>query len=156
MIDVHSFVSYLLEYGLFGLFVVSFIGSTIFIPLAIEIFLAGLLGVGFNALTVVLIASLGSTLGSIINYLLGRMGIKYLEKKIKKDIKNTDKLQKIANKYGVLGLFIILAIPIPIPADIFTVVAGISKMEFKYFILAVFVAKLLKYSFYAGIVKAVI
>ncbi len=155
MIDISSLVSALLEYGYPGLFLVSFLGSTIFIPLTVEIFLAGIIGVGLNPVYAVLIATIGSTFGSIVNYLIGRIGIKYYMKKVKKS-KENDKWQKIADKYGSIGLLAVLALPLPLPVDILTIAAGVSRMKFKYFLIAVIFGKLLHYAFYAGIIEAVI
>lgn len=155
MQDISWLFNALLEYGYVGLFLISFLGSTIFIPFTVEIFLAGLIGIGLNPLYIVFISAVGSTLGSAVNYFIGRLGIEYYREKIRKT-KDNDKLQKIANKYGILGLFAILALPIPLPVDILTIAAGISKMDFKYFLIAVFLGKFLRYAFYAGIVEAVI
>ena len=155
MQDLSWLINFFLEYGYAGMFLISFLGSTIFVPLAIEIVIAGFISLGLNPFYIVLISAIGSTLGSVINYFLGSLGIKYYKEKVKK-IKNDDKLSEIANKYGVLGLFAILAIPLPLPVDIITIAAGISKMDLKYFLIAVFLAKILRYSFYAGIIKVVV
>lgn len=155
MVDVSLLLKIIAEYGYAGLFLVSFLGSTIFIPLTTEVLLGMLIGAGLNAYYVVIIASIGSTLGSTVNYFLGKLGIKYYTEKVRKT-KNKDKWREIANRYGILGLFVVLALPIPLPVDILTVAAGISKMDLKYFLIAVFFAKLLRYAFYAGLVKVIV
>ena len=156
MQDISWLLNVFLEYGYLGLFLSSFIGSTIFVPFTVEVFMAALLGAGLNAIYLIFIASLGSTLGSCLNYFLGWLGIKYYRKKVKKAEKENSRLEEIVNRYGVLGLFVILALPLPLPVDIFTLAAGISRMNFKYFVVAVFFGKLVRYAFYAEIVMVII
>ncbi len=145
----------LLKYGLFGLFLSSFLGSTIFIPLTPELFVAALIGAGANPFIVVFLASTASLLGNLVNYIIGFYGIeKILERFVKKeDIK---KAERIADKYGVIGIFLAMAIPLPLPVDVLAVIAGATKMRLRYFLLACFFGKLIKYSFYAGIAEYVI
>ncbi len=144
-----------LKYGLLGLFLSSFLGSTIFIPLTPELFVAGLVGAGANPLVVVFLASIASLLGNLVNYLIGFYGVeKILERFVKKeDIK---KAEKIADKYGTIGIFLAMAIPLPLPVDVLAVIAGTTKMKLRYFLLACFFGKLMKYSFYAGIAEYII
>ncbi len=152
--SINVIFEFLNQYGILGLFISSFIGSTIFIPLTPEILLSALVAIGMNKFFLIFVASFGSLLGNLVNYFIGRIGIKYYLQKIKKE-KADRKLNKLASKYGIFGFFLILALPIPLPADIFTVAAGISKMELKYFIPVVFVAKVIKYAFYAFIAGVV-
>jgi len=155
MQELSWLINFFFEYGYVGMFLISFLGSTIFFPFATEIVIAGFIGIGLNPFYIVLVSAIGSTLGSLVNYFLGKFGIEYYKEKLKK-MKNKDKLSEIANKYGVLGLFVVLALPIPLPVDILTIAAGISEMDLKYFLIAVFLAKILRYSFYAGIIKVVV
>jgi membrane protein YqaA with SNARE-associated domain len=153
MIDISILANILTEYGLVGLFLSSLIGSTIFIPFTVEIFLAGLIKLGANPILAISIATIGSWLGNMINYFIGLLGARILEKK-GKDI---EKAKKFANKYGLLGLFIIISFPFPIPfpVDILTVFAGIARMRLLYFSLIIFFGKLIKYSIIAELIMVI-
>lgn len=141
-----------LTYGLVGLFLSAFLGSTIFIPLTPELFVVALVGAGANPFVVVFLASVASLLGNVVNYAIGFYCVeKLLEKFVKReDIK---KAEKIADKYGAIGIFLSMAIPLPLPVDVLAIIAGTTKMKLRYFLLACFFGKLIKYSFYAGITE---
>jgi membrane protein YqaA with SNARE-associated domain len=101
------------------------------------------------------LATVGSTLGNLFNYFVGKViGLKLL--KDKERDKEFQRMKRIANKYGFLGLFVLLAIPLPLPVDIVTVFAGVSKMDIKYFTITVFFGKLVKYLFYTGLIELVL
>ena len=70
---LNGVINYLLQYGLGGLVIISFIGSTIFIPMTIEMFVALFIGIGLNPLLVLIFATIGSSLGSTFNYFIGNI-----------------------------------------------------------------------------------
>lgn len=140
------------QYGLFGLFFSSIIGSTIFVPFVTELLFVPLLELGLNPYMIVVVAALGSMFGSTINYFIGFLGSKYLEKIKKEDVKNA---KRISNKYGAVGLFIALVLPLPLPVDALTILAGIGRMNIYLFLAIVFLAKLIKYSAVVGLLSFV-
>ncbi len=152
---LNGVINYLLQYGLGGLVIISFIGSTIFIPMTIEMFVALFIGIGLNPLLVLIFATIGSSLGSTFNYFIGNIIDEKIIKKWKKD--NTIKqLKRIVDIYGPLGIFILLALPFPLPVDVITVFAGITRMDIKKFLIAVILGKFLHYLFYTELIKVVI
>ncbi len=150
-----KYANYFSQYGLAVIFTISFIGSTIFIPLSVEVFIGLLLGLGFNPWYLLIFATLGSTLGSLFNYFLGKL----IDRKIiakwrrNKDIRN---LKRFVDRYGTPGLVILLALPLPLPVDIVTIFLGISEMDLKLFTAAVVIGKFIHYLFYIGIVNVII
>ncbi len=154
MTEIIAVLEFLKQYGVLGLFLSSFIGSTVFVPLTPEILLSALVAMKINKILLVFVASSGSLLGNLVNYFIGRLGIKCYLHKIKKE-RADRKLSKLASKYGIFGLFLILVLPIPLPSDLFTVAAGVSKMKLKHFIPVVFAAKFIRYAFYAFIAGVV-
>jgi len=140
----------LAQYGLIGLFLASFLGSTIFFPFTIEILIPPLLFYLKNLYLVVFVVALGSSLGTCVNYALGFLGAKAMKKKIGKD--KISKARELINKYGWPGLLIVMAIPIPgLPVDPITIFPGIARMHFIEFFIIVFFGKLIKYSLFVGI-----
>ncbi len=133
------FESLMNSYGLFGIFLISLIGSsTIIFPLpsAAIIFIAGSF---MNPFLVGILGGLGATLGEFVGYFLGFGGRKAIEKKWKKEIK---KVEKLFEKYG--GFFItILFAATPLPDDIVGLFCGMIKYDLKKFFIAVLIGKLI-------------
>ena len=152
---VQEIVYYLLNYGIFGLFLIALIGSTVFIPMSVEVFMAALAGLKIDPYLILFVASLGSLLGNVVNYFVGRVVGKRVTGKWKKD-KTVKKMEEIVKKYGYAGLFVLIALPLPLPVDVLTVLAGIIEMDLKWFVLAIFLGKLVHYSFFLGIINMVI
>ena len=61
------------EWGLFGLFISSFLSAT-FIPLSSEVVLRFMILYGFDIFLTILIATIGNWLGGLSSYLIGRLG----------------------------------------------------------------------------------
>ena len=62
-----------LELGYIGLFLVSFVSATL-IPLASEGVLMAFLAIGYHPVNCILVATIGNTLGSYLNYAIGWIG----------------------------------------------------------------------------------
>ena len=125
------------------LFVNSFISATLF-PLGSEALLIYYLSNNLNFIFLLIFASVGNTLGAIVNYWFGLKGEEFIVSKnlIKKEKINSYK--RYFNKYGYITL---LFSWLPIVGDGFTLIAGILKYNIKKFILFVFIAKSLRYIF---------
>ena len=67
------FLQYLIDYGVAGMFISAFLAGSI-LPLSSEFVLAGLVAAGVAPLELLLSATLGNTLGSALNYGIGRLG----------------------------------------------------------------------------------
>ena len=101
-----------LQYGYFGIFLLSLIGalSVIFpIPYTVVIFTLG--GIKeFEPLFIATAAGLGSAIGEFSGYLLGFGGRKVISEKYKKKM---DFLLKIFDKYGLIAIFLFALTPLP-------------------------------------------
>lgn len=150
MTDVIIFLADMIsQWGIFGLLPVSLIGSTIFVPFAVEFFFPALLASGVDPYLIVITAAIGSTLGTFVNYWLGHAGSRYVKRKV--DGEGVEKATKLMNRYGWFGLLFIITIPLPIPVDGVTIIPGIARMNFLWFSVVVFFGKLLKYAFFVGL-----
>ena len=123
------------------LFLISFAAATIF-PLGSEGLLLYDISIGLNIYLIVIFATLGNVLGSILNYWIGYKGEEYLENK--KTIKK-EKIIKIKSYFDKYGGYSLLLSWVPIIGDPITVVAGVLKYNFKKFILIVLIAKFGRY-----------
>ena len=147
------FQDLIIQYGsLIGLFISSLIGSTIFIPFWVEAPLVGLIKLGVNPYLVVIVASIGSLIGTIVNYLLGYLGSGIIKRKV--DAGKMDHAKKMMDKYGWSGLFVIILLPLPV--DPITIFPGIARMNFIEFAIVVFLAKLAKYSLIVGLFNSLL
>jgi membrane protein YqaA with SNARE-associated domain len=130
------------------LFASAFISATLF-PLGSEALLIYDIKEGYNIYLLVFFATIGNTLGSVVNYFLGLKGEEYLiEKKLLKE-KYIAKGKNYFDKYGSICL---LFSWLPIVGDPITFVAGILKYDFKKFLLLVIIAKLSRYLFLAWLI----
>ena len=141
-------------YGLFGLFISSLVGSTIFLPFSVDLVLPVMLKSGLNPYSVLITATIGSLLGTWINYLFGYMGSKIIYRHVKEE--KVIRTKKIVDRYGWLGLLIIIAIPFPLPVDPITILLGIARMNFIEFTIIVFLGKLFKYSLVIGMLEFIL
>lgn len=124
---------------------VSFISATLF-PMGSEGFLIYYLSIGLNVYLLILLATIGNTLGSYVNYWLGLKGEEYLVKKKYLKESRLKKAKSIFDRYGGYSLFLSWA---PIIGDAITFIAGILKYDLKKFFVIVSLAKLGRYIFVA-------
>ncbi|OYT41167.1 MAG: hypothetical protein B6U86_02965 [Candidatus Altiarchaeales archaeon ex4484_43] len=144
------------RYGLIGLFLSSLVGSTIFLFFSVESLFPFLLTSGIEPISVIGVATIGSVIGTWINYGLGLVGSGFIRQKY--DHHKINRARKIMNRYGWVGLFVVIAmpLPIPIPVDPITVIPGITRMNFIEFTIVVITGKLVKYVFWVAIFMGII
>ena len=132
-------MNFIEDYGYLGLFLFCLMAATI-VPVSSEGAVAGALVLKMKALPVLIWASLGNILGTVINYFFGIwIGQKWLEKKINK---STKRAYEIAHKYGWWSLFLSW---LPFIGDPVTIVAGVLRWNFLVFALIVFTLRVLRY-----------
>ena len=124
------------------LFVVSFLAATL-LPLGSEALLLYDISQNYSLLLLWSFATVGNTLGSMLNYWLGLKGEVYLEKRGHLSTEKMDKARTFFAKYGRWSLLLSWA---PLIGDPLTFVAGVLRYDFKWFTLIVFVAKGLRYA----------
>lgn len=128
--------------GYFGLFFTSFISATLF-PGGSEAVLVYLLNENFSPALLLFVATIGNTLGSFINYLLGKYAISFAVKQ--RYIKEAlfEKARHLFERYGAWSL---LFSWLPIIGDPLTLVAGALRYVWWKFLLIVGFAKLVRYA----------
>ena len=124
------------------LFVVSFLAATL-LPLGSEALLVYDISQNYSLLLLWSFATVGNTLGSMLNYWLGLKGEAYLERKGHVSVEKMEKARGFFSKYGGWSLLLSW---IPIIGDPLTFIAGVLRYNFKWFSLIVFVAKGLRYA----------
>lgn len=129
--------------SLLGLFGVSFLAATLF-PVQSELGLSGLIYLETAPVVLlVLTASLGNTLGSVVNWGLGRGAVSFADARwfpVK-----PDKLEKATGWYRRYGRWSLLMSWAPIIGDPLTLAAGVMKERFWVFLVLVAIAKTGRY-----------
>ncbi|MBF6058869.1 MULTISPECIES: YqaA family protein [Thiomicrorhabdus] len=134
--------------ALISLFFVSLLAATLF-PAGSEILLLGLAANGENVWALWMVATLGNTLGSVVNYLLGRYLLHFQDKRwfpIK-----AHQLHKSQNWFQKYGIWSLLFAWLPIVGDPLTLIAGIMRVKFWLFALLTLIGKGVRYAVLLGL-----
>jgi len=141
--------SILLPYGYPGLFLASFLASTV-LPLGSEGLVILLIVRNFNIFSVVLVATVGNYLGACTSYYIGLAGrTQLIEKYLHINAAQMEHAQVWFEKYGSWSL---LFTWVPVLGDALPVAAGIMKLKFGIFSILVFAGKLFRYGALAYLV----
>ncbi|MEO9685503.1 MAG: YqaA family protein [Tateyamaria sp.] len=136
----------------FGLFLSAFLAATI-LPMQSEAVLVGLLIAEIHpALFLVLIATTGNVLGSLINWFLGRHLLKY--KTSRWFPCSQTQLERAQSWYGRYGRWTLLGSWLPVIGDPLTVVAGLMREPISSFVVLVTIAKAARYIGLAAVTLA--
>ncbi len=129
-------ISYLILFG------ASFLAATI-LPFYSEIFLFALLNDGGDPFLLVLVATLGNTLGAVVNWLLGRYLLHFQDRRW--FYFNQDQINKAQSWFQRYGFWSLLLAWMPIGGDALTLIAGIMKVKLWLFLVLVASGKALRY-----------
>lgn len=143
------------ELGVYGvLFGVSFLAATI-LPAQSEIGLAALIVSDDYSLSVLIaVASLGNTLGAVVNWAIGRGVDKLHDKKwFPATPRQLDKATAWYHKYGRWSLLMSWA---PFIGDPLTLAAGVLREPFLSFLIILAIAKTVRYLIVAAITLGLI
>ena len=134
---------------LFGLFISAFLSATL-LPGSSEAALVALLATGdFSPWIAVSVAAIGNTLGSCVNWVLGRFSAQFRHKKWFPI--SEDKFDQYTAWYAKWGVWSLLLSWAPIIGDPLTAIAGFARTPLPIFVAIVFVAKFLRYLAVAGL-----
>lgn len=116
----------LIDLGYWGLFIGSFLASTI-IPMSADILLVGVLALGGNIWLCLAIATFGNWLGGLTSYWIGYIGRwDWIERwfKVKEE-----QLIRQKNKINKYGSFLALLTWLPIVGDLFAIALGFYRIN---------------------------
>lgn len=141
------------------MFASAFTSATL-LPGSSEVLLTGLLlaeGAALareTAVPLVAVATLGNSLGSLVNWVLGRFFSRYRDRKWFPV--NEDEFARAEAWYGRWGIWSLTLSWMPIIGDPITLIAGVMRTGFLPFIVIVVAAKAARYAFIAwGVLAAV-
>jgi len=126
-----------------GLFFSALIAATI-LPMQSETVLVGLLLASTHPVsTLILVATVGNVLGSVINWYLGRYVLRFQQRRWFPS--SGPQLERAQNWYRRYGRWTLLGSWLPIVGDPLTVVAGVMREPLLPFLLLVTIAKGTRY-----------
>ena len=126
-----------------SLFVISFLAATI-LPFSFELTLAGLIATSnYDNFLLLIVASFGNVLGSVVNWVLGFYSINLTTKKWfpfkDKQIENSSKWFSKFGKWSLLFAWV------PVIGDPLTLAAGLLRVKFIEFVILVTIGKFSRY-----------
>ncbi|WP_100643616.1 YqaA family protein [Alteromonas facilis] len=131
------------QMGLLGLFLTALLAATL-LPFGSEAVFVSLLVNGFGYANVIIVASIGNVLGSVINYGIGLWASDAVAHKW---LRMTDAdLQKARHRFDKYGLVALCFAWVPIIGDPITVVAGMLRIRFGWFVVLVALGKTTRYA----------
>ena len=128
-----------------SLFAISFLAATI-LPFSSELTLAGLIATSdYDNLLLLILASFGNVLGSVVNWALGSYSRNLTTKKWF-PFKETQ-IERSSKWFKKFGKWSLLFAWVPVVGDPLTLVAGILRVKFIDFIILVAIGKVSRYIF---------
>ena len=126
-----------------SLFSISFLAATI-LPFSSELTLAGLIATSnYDNLLLLIVASFGNVLGSVVNWVLGFYSRNLTTKKWfpfkDKQIENSSKWFSKFGKWSLLFAWV------PVIGDPLTLAAGLLRVKFIEFLILVMIGKISRY-----------
>ena len=137
-----TLLQFLSDYGLFGMFLSSLLAGTV-LPFSSEVVMVALAAAGVSPTALLITATLGNTLGGVINYWIGTLGkeewlMRYLRT-------NHERLQKgigYAQKYGYWSGLLAW---VPILGSVISVALGYLRVNFPACLTTFVVGKFTRY-----------
>jgi membrane protein YqaA with SNARE-associated domain len=129
------------EFGYLGLFVTCFLAATI-LPIASELFLTGMLALGYNPIVCLFVAGTANTLGGWLNYFIGYLGNPKWLIKLGATAEKINSWKERVNQYGVwLALFSWL----PLIGDVIGIALGFFRVNVVFSFLFIAIGKFIRY-----------
>lgn len=127
----------------FSLFITGFIAATLF-PASSEVLLLALLAQGLSPFWLWTAATLGNTLGSCVNWYLGRELLRFQHRSWFPI--SAAALQRATLQFQRYGRWSLLLAWLPVVGDPLTMVAGVLRVPFRLFVVLVALGKGLRYA----------
>ncbi len=134
-----------------GLFLSAFLAATV-VPAYSEILFAGMLTAGYDPFALWAWASAGNTLGSAVNWALGRYLLHFQQRKwFPFREENLGRAQRWFQRFGVWSLLLAW---MPVGGDALTFIAGIMRVRFSVFFVLTGIGKATRYAILLGLIQA--
>lgn len=130
------------QYGYWGMLIAAFLAGSFF-PFSSEAVMVALMASGLDTWTLVLYGTTGNVLGSVFNYVVGRMGkTEWIERYLHVKPESLDKAERfMAGRGAWMGFFAFL----PILGSAITIMLGLMRANPFITLISITVGKLLRY-----------
>lgn len=134
----------LISYGPWGMFVSAFLAGSV-LPFSSETIMVALVAVGVNPWTLLLMASIGNTLGGITCYCVGRVASpEWLQRTFRVKDRHMQRARALVDRWGAwMGLLCW----VPILGDAVLVTLGVMRSKPLATNLAMLIGRTLRYAF---------
>lgn len=139
--------------GYLGLFLSAFLAATL-LPIYSEAVIIALTSAGgFDAVLLVAVATVGNTLGSVVNWILGKSFLHWSDRKwFPFSQRQLDRGSEWFRRYGEWSLLLAWT---PVIGDPLTFVAGVLRVRLVPFLVLVGIGKLARYAILVWLTEAV-
>jgi membrane protein YqaA with SNARE-associated domain len=143
----------LISGGYIGLFLTAFLAATL-LPLSSEAVLVALGSAdGFDAALLFAVATLGNTLGAVVNWALGRFCLRWADRRWFPF--SADQLSRAGERFRKYGLWSLLLAWVPVVGDPLTFAAGVMRVGFLPFVVLVGLGKGARYAAVLAVAQGV-
>lgn len=144
-----TFAIWLASFGALGLFALSFLDSALIpVPSGPDLLLIKLSVDNYHfPLTIVelvLSASIGSSIGCTILFLLAKKGGERVLRKVSEERKN--KIESLLGRYDALTILVTALLPPPFPFKPFILCAGVFNFKLERFVIGLFIGKSVRFA----------
>ncbi len=141
----------------YSILFLSAFGAATILPFSSEIVFIGMLDQGYAPFWIWLIATAGNSLGSVVNWILGRFLTRFESRRwFPFKPESLHRSQAWFQKYGIWSL---LFAWLPVGGDALTFVAGVMKVRFEVFFILTAIGKgaryALLYLLYSGLIQVI-
>lgn len=143
---VETLIDFLKDYGYWGMLQLSFLSGSV-IPIASEALLVVLLGVGLNAMWLIVVATVGNTLGGITCFMLGYLTDKQTVQRVFRiSDKKMERADSLIQRYGYWAAVLSF---MPIIGEAILVALGIMRVDKYRVSIVMAIGKFARYAFVA-------
>ena len=143
---VEVVIDFLQDYGYWGMLLLSFLSGSV-IPIASEALFVVLLGVGLNAMWLIVVATVGNTLGGITCFMLGYLTDKQTVQRVFSiSDKKMERADSLIQKYGYWAAVLSF---MPIIGEAILVALGIMRVDKYKVAIVMAIGKFARYAFVA-------
>ena len=143
---VEVLIDFLQDYGYWGMLLLSFLSGSV-IPIASEALFVVLLGVGLNTMWLIVVATVGNTLGGITCFMLGYLTDKQTVQRVFSiSDKKMERADSLIQKYGYWAAVLSF---MPIIGEAILVALGIMRVDKYKVAIVMAIGKFARYAFVA-------
>ena len=137
-----TLIAFLISYGYWGMLVAAFLAGSFF-PFSSEAVMVALMAAGLDNWKFIVYGTIGNVLGSVFNYVVGRMGrLDWVERYLHVKPAQLNKAQQFMRGRGAwMGFFAFL----PILGSAITIVLGFMRANPTISLISITIGKLLRY-----------